>query len=219
MTAIEQLFGTNTTAPQTRKTDQLGQEDFLKLLVAQMKNQDPSNPVENGEFLGQIAQFSMVSGIDELGTSFDGIASSLFATQAMQASQLVGKDVLVESDTATLAGGGSVSGVIGLSDPARNVTLRVHDITGSLVRSVSLGNMGAGSNKFSWNGLDQSGNAAPAGDYIVLAEGLVNGNLQGLPLQIFSKVESISVDRGNTSVSVSLAGNKTAGISQIREFK
>ncbi len=219
MTAIEQIFGSNTTAPQTKKTDQLGQADFLKLLVAQMKNQDPSNPVENGEFLGQIAQFSMVSGIDDLGASFDGIASSLFSTQAMQASQLVGKDVLVESDTATLASGGSVSGVIGLADPARNVTLRVHDMTGSLVKSISLGNMSAGANKFGWNGIDQAGKAAPAGDYIVLAEGLVNGTLQALPLQVFSRVESISVDRGNTSVSVSLAGNKTAGISQIREFK
>ena len=219
MTAIQQLFGTNTAAPQTRKTDQLGQEDFLKLLVAQMKNQDPSNPVENGEFLGQIAQFSMVSGIDDLGTSFDGIASSLFSTQAMQASQLVGKDVLVESDTATLTSGGAVSGVIGLSEPARNVTLRIHDMTGSLVRTISLGSLGAGSNKFGWDGIDLAGNAAPKGDYMVLAEGLVNGTLQGLPLQVFSRVESIAVDRANNSVAVSLAGNKTTGISQIREFK
>ncbi len=102
MNAIEQVFGVNSTSSATKPTKELGQEDFLKLLVAQLKNQDPNNPADNGEFLGQIAQFSMVSGIDDLGVSFDGIASSLYTSQAMQAAELVGKHVLIETNTATL---------------------------------------------------------------------------------------------------------------------
>ena len=219
MSTIEQIFGPSQSAAKASGNKELGQEDFLKLLVAQLKNQDPSNPVENGEFLGQIAQFSMVSGIDDLGTSFDGIASSLFATQAMQASQLVGKEVLVETDIAVHTEGKAVNGVVSLAEPAANAKLHVHDMTGSLVQTVNLGNMSAGANKVSWNGFNSAGEAAVSGDYVLIAEGLVNGTLQGLPLQVFSKVESISVDRSNTSVSVSLAGNRTAGISQIREFK
>ena len=77
MNTIEQIFSPTSNAPAQKKNDELGQEDFLKLMVAQLKNQDPSNPVENSEFLGQIAQFSMVNGIDGLGSSFDSVASSL----------------------------------------------------------------------------------------------------------------------------------------------
>lgn len=219
MNTIEQIFGSSQSAAQPAKSKELGQEDFLKLLVAQLKNQDPSNPVENGEFLGQIAQFSMVSGIDDLGASFDGIASSLFATQAMQASQLVGKEVLVDSDVTGFTSGGSIEAVVGLNEPAANAKLYVHDVKGGLVNSVDLGNLAAGTNAIKWNGLDQEGNAAPSGNYVLIAEGLVDGQLQGLPLQVYSKVKSISVDRNNTSVSVTLEGNGQVGLSQISEFK
>ncbi|MBL4581000.1 MAG: flagellar hook assembly protein FlgD [Gammaproteobacteria bacterium] len=221
MNAIEQIFSpSNGNSVQVNsKNDELGQEDFLKLLVAQLKNQDPSNPVDNSEFLGQIAQFSMVSGIDSLGTSFDSVASSLFSTQAMQASQLVGKDILIETNTADLVEGESIEGVLESSTSASNVKIVIEDESGQLVRTLDLGNITDGSTGFNWNGIDAEGTQAPSGSYILRAEAFIDGSLQGVPIQIFNRVQSISVDRNNTSVSLELSGNRSVGISQVREFK
>lgn len=220
MNTIEQIFAPANAAPTKNKNDELGQEDFLKLLVAQLKNQDPSNPVENSEFLGQIAQFSMVSGIDGLGASFDSVASSLFSTQAMQASQLVGKDVLIESNVASLVEeGGSIDAVLESSRPASNVKVFIEDQSGLIVKTLDIGNMSAGSVAFEWNGVDSAGSQAAVGQYFLRAEGFVDGSLQGLPMQVFRRVESISVDRANTSVSLELAGDTSVGIAQVKEFK
>ncbi|MFT4814738.1 MAG: flagellar basal-body rod modification protein FlgD [Pseudohongiellaceae bacterium] len=218
---IDQIFSPSSSASAqvNSKNDELGQEDFLKLLVAQLKNQDPSNPVENSEFLGQIAQFSMVSGIDSLGASFDSVASSLFSTQAMQASQLVGKDILIETNTADLAEGESIEGVLESTTAASNVKIYVENQSGLLVRTLDLGNIGAGSTQFNWNGLIGEATQAPSGSYTLRAEGFVEGSLEGVPVQIFNRVQSISVDRHNTSVSLELSGNRSVGIGQVREFK
>ncbi len=219
MNAIEQIFGptTNRTAP--KSSNELGQEDFLKLLVAQLKNQDPSNPADNGEFLGQIAQFSMVSGIDALSVSFDGIAGSLYASQAMQATQLVGNEVLFETDSATLTDTESVEGVLELADRASGIRVQIHDASGSLVRVIDVGNANAGMHRFNWDGLDEDGNRSVAGEYVVTAEGLIDGELQGVTLHLFSKVDSVSVDRANTNILLHLANGDSVGISQIREYR
>jgi flagellar basal-body rod modification protein FlgD len=220
-TTIEQLFSPSNSAgaQANTKSDELGQEDFLKLLVAQLKNQDPSNPVENSEFLGQIAQFSMVSGIDSLGASFDSVASSLFSTQAMQASQLVGKDILIETNTADLTEGESIDGVLESATSASNVKIYIESQSGQLVRTLDLGNIGAGSTQFNWNGLDGEDAQAPSGPYTLRAESFVDGSLLGVPVQIFNRVQSISVDRDSSSVSLELTGNRSVGLGQVREFK
>ncbi|GJM11644.1 MAG: basal-body rod modification protein FlgD [Pseudohongiella sp.] len=216
---IEQIFAPASAAPVANKNDELGQEDFLKLLVAQLKNQDPSNPVENSEFLGQIAQFSMVSGIDGLGASFDSVASSLFSTQAMQASQLVGKDILIETNSAELIQGESVDGMLESPTSASNVRIYIEDQTGLPVKTIDLGNIAAGSTPFKWDGFDVADEQSPSGAYTLRAEAFVDGSLQGVPVQVFSRVQSIAVDRGNTSVSLELSGNRSVGIAQVREFK
>lgn len=221
MNTIEQVFGPYNSGPKTvgQSTDELGQQDFLKLMIAQLKNQDPVNPADNTEFLGQIAQFRMVSGIDEMGTSFQGISSNLYAAQAMQASQLVGKDVLTESETATLVEGQPVEGMLESEDTVTHGRLLIQDASGSLVDSIDLGIVRAGAQRFSWNGLLEDGSQAPAGEYVIRAEGLVNGELTAIPVSHFSKVESVSVDRANQNVLLHLANGKAVGLPQVREFK
>ena len=219
MNTIEQVFAPITNTPTSKGDNELGQEDFLKLLVAQLKNQDPSNPADNGEFLGQIAQFSMVSGIDDLGDSFDSIAGSLFTNQSMQAATLVGKEVLVETNEAMLTAGGDVEGVLELNEDAIGVKLQIRDAAGSLVNTMQLGNLGAGIQRFNWDGLDADGNQLASGVYSIAAEGLVNGTLEAMPLQIFTTVQSVSVDRSNTIIVLHLVGDNSVGISQIREYR
>lgn len=219
MNAIEQIFGPTTPNKAAAPKKELGQEDFLKLLVAQLKNQDPNNPAENGEFLGQIAQFSMVSGIDDLGVSFDGVAGSINTGQGIQAAQLVGKQVLVETNTAALAAGEPVEGFLELVDGAAATKLQIHDAAGSLITEIDLGSISPGMQKFSWGGLKEDGTQAATGEYQITAQGLVNGKLEAVPVHIFSKVESVSVDSSNTNVLLHLAGNKNVGISEIREYR
>ena len=135
------------------------------------------------------------------------------------ASQLVGKEILVETNVAELEAGGSVDAMLESSSAASNVKIFVEDQSGSLVRTLDLGNIGSGTSRFSWDGLDSEGAPAVAGAYTLRTEGLVGGSLQGLTTQIFSRVQSVAVDRSNTSVSLELDGNRSIGISQVREFK
>lgn len=182
---VNELLGTGLGSVSTdnKASKELGQEDFLKLLVAQMKNQDPSSPADNGEFLSQIAQFSMVSGIDELGVSFDGIASSMYSTQAMQAASLVGREVLTESSSAFLTPGYPIDGLMHFTEAADAVTLTITDSAGRLVESAEIGVTEEGSQIFSWPGLDAEGNQLPAGEYSFSVTAFVNGEAMGMPWQ------------------------------------
>lgn len=219
MNTIEQVFGPTTNSAIGQPKTELGQEDFLKLMIAQLKNQDPVNPADNSEFLGQIAQFRMVSGIDEMGVSFEGISSNLYAAQAMQASQLVGKDVLTQAETATLIQGQPVEGMLESEEAATNARLLVHDLSGALVTSLDIGTIKAGAQRFAWGGQMADGSIAPDGEYRISAEGLVNGELTGIEVSHFSRVQSVSVDRENTNVLLHLANGSAVGVSQVREFK
>ena len=219
MNAIEQVFGPTTASAITAPKKELGQEDFLKLLVAQLKNQDPNNPADNGEFLGQIAQFSMVSGIDDLGKSFDSVAGNLNTGQGIQAAQLVGKQVLIETNSAALSAGQSVDGFLELVDGAAAAKLQIHDAAGSLVTEIDLGSIEPGMQAFSWSGLKDDGELAAAGKYEITAQGLVNGKLEAVPVHIFSTVESVSVDSSNTNVLLHLAGGRGVGLAEIREYR
>ena len=114
---IQQLLNPTAAPPASKNNPkELGQDDFMKLLVAQMKNQDPNNPTDNGQFLAQIAQFSMVNGIDKLGSSFDTVAGSMSSTQAMQAATLVGRQVLSETSSGSLLEGQPLGGITEIPD-------------------------------------------------------------------------------------------------------
>src|SRR5262245_53832534 len=104
------------------KRSELGQEDFLRLMITQFKNQDPFKPMENGEFLAQLAQFSTVKGLDDLNNSFGNLSSSVVSNQALQASSLLGRTVLVDGNMGNLDAGGQLSGAVELqSSPSQAI--------------------------------------------------------------------------------------------------
>lgn len=216
---IDQIFGPPAAAAPTGSKKELGQEDFLKLLVAQMKNQDPNNPADNGEFLSQIAQFSMVSGIDELGASFKGISTNFYATQAMQAAELVGREVLTDTNSVLVQAGEAVQGVIQVPEFTEGLNIQVRDIYGTLVKTVDPGNYSAGNTAFVWDGTDENGAVSGAGEYTISATALVNGGQLALPVQTFNKVESITVDRGSASVDLHLANRQRVSFSQVSQYR
>src|SRR5262245_4718275 len=137
------------------KQSELGQEDFLKLMITQFKNQDPFKPMENGEFLAQLAQFSTVKGLDDLNSSFANLSSSVVSNQALQASSLLGRTVLVDGNVGNLVAGGSLGGAVDLPSSASDVIVQISDRNGTLVRQIDLGTQGAGLARFTWDGQRQ----------------------------------------------------------------
>lgn len=136
---LERLGLSGNRQEETKKNDELGQSEFLELMITQLNNQDPMQPMQNGEFYSQIAQFSTVSGIQDLQQTFQQVASALYSGQALQASAMVGRSVLVSSPQANLASGGTVSGVIDVPRDTTQLNVDVYDQAGQLVRRIALG--------------------------------------------------------------------------------
>ena len=156
--------------PSARGNSELGQEEFLKLLTTQMQNQDPFAPMENGEFMGQIAQFSSVTGIQEMSKSMEALATNLTSNEALQAATLVGRDVLAAGDTGYLPDGGEMTGAVELESSVPGLGISIYDQVGQLVRHVELGAQPGGRAQLSWDGTTDAGGTAPPGLYTIRAE-------------------------------------------------
>ncbi len=199
--------------------NELGQEDFLQLMLAQLRHQDPLKPLENGEFIGQMAQFSTVSGIQDLSGAFNQLASSLQSNRALQASSLVGRSVLVPTDRAKLEPGTGVEGTAEVTAAATAVTVSIQDASGQTVRSFELGPQPAGAVKFVWDGLNDTGQAMPAGEYRIRVDAMIDGEMSALPTHVASKVESVSLDQGGAQdITLNVAGVGPVSLSDVDEI-
>ena len=187
----------DTASRSTNKANELGLNTFLKLMVTQLNNQDPFKPMENGDFLAQIAQFGSVTGLEQLNQNFESLASSITSGQALQAGSLVGREVLAPVDTGYLMPGSSLRGQVDLEQSSPQVTLRVTDQVGQLVREMPLGTAPSGKLNFSWDGIDDGGEAVPPGLYSIHVEAIQNDRAVDLQTQMFSRVESVNLSGGN----------------------
>jgi len=169
------------------------QDRFLTLLVTQLKNQDPLNPMDNAQITSQMAQISTVSGIDKLNTTLQSMAASFSAGQSLQATSMIGHSVFVPGSTLQLASGAAPFGV-DLARAADSVVVTIRDGSGQVVHKVDLGAQAAGVLGFQWDGVADSGANAAPGSYsfavtavqggkpitaTALALGLVSGVTQG----------------------------------------
>ncbi len=211
ITSQENLFaslGLSTNEAQTRgtsKANELGLNTFLKLMVTQLNNQDPFKPMENGDFLGQIAQFGSVTGLDQLNKNFESLAASLTSGQALQAGSLVGREVLAPVDTGYLMPGGSLRGQVRLDQSSPQVVVRITDQVGQLVRELPLGSAPPGDLNFSWDGMDDAGNYAVPGLYNIQVEAMQNDRAVDLQTKLFSRVESVNLS-GSNGLTLNLEG-------------
>ncbi|ESS73367.1 flagellar hook capping protein [Methyloglobulus morosus KoM1] len=216
--AINSLGGV-TSAPTGTKKKSLGQDDFLKLMTTQMTHQDPTKPMDNAQFLSQMAQFGTVSGIQDLQQSFKDFAKSISSDQTLQAASLVGHSVSVSSGQGLLAAGGEIKGTFELPSSTSNVNLKITDpVTGDVIRTQSLGEQGAGSMPFSWNGTNDNGNFANPGVYKVQLETNINGVNTVLQPDIQSRVESVSMGSGSNGIQVNLPGLGAVNFNQIKQI-
>lgn len=138
------------------------QTKFLNLLVTQLQNQDPLNPMDNAQMTTQLAQISTVSGLEKLNTTLSTLLSSYTASQNMQAASLIGHAVLTAGNSMTLGSSGAVAGFT-LEKAADSVTITIKDSDGNTVHTETLGATAAGTSNFMWDGKDQNGNALTEG--------------------------------------------------------
>lgn len=185
---------------------QLTQEDFFSLLSQQLAYQDPFKPVDNSEMIAQMASFTTAEGIATMGSEFAGIKEVLNSSQALEASSLVGKKVLIPSNEVYLPESGVASGSLTTTTGAYSTLVSVEDSNGSVIRTLDLGDVGAGNQRFEWDGLDSNGEPAPEGTYSFNANGTVNGTAQALATASYAHVESVSLGGGTASVYLNLKG-------------
>lgn len=198
--------------------DELGQSQFLELMLTQIKYQDPLNPSESGEFLSQLAQFGTVNGITELQSSFQSLANSLQSSKALQASTMVGRSVLVPGEIGLLENGESMHGAVELPASSGSLKVQIHDAIGQLVRQIDLGTQAAGIVRFSWDGVSDSGAHVPAGIYSVSAQGNVDGKIVEQKLLIQGKVESVTLGKAGDESTLNLRGLGEVSINDIQEI-
>ena len=206
--------------PKTDKkaNDQMDQADFLRLMTTQLKNQDPTKPLDGQQFMAQLAQFSTLNGIIEMKASLDTLAQSLQSMNTLQASSLVGHSVLIDGDKAYLNSGESVQGRADITETVNNLTVVVTNAGGGEVRRLNLGAKAPGAVDFSWDGLDSNGAQATPGLYTFRVEGTVaDGKSVGFDTRMWARVDSVSLGSASQETTLNLNGVGSHGLSQIKE--
>ncbi|GAB3094022.1 flagellar hook assembly protein FlgD [Lysobacter terrae] len=178
---------------QNQRSTSLGQADFLRLMTEQLKNQDPLKPLDNAQFLGQLAQFSTVQGIDKMQSAMQAVASVMESDQTLRAAALVGRDALVETDTLDVQAGTTVRGEIAATS-AGPVTVEIVDSAGTRVRTMTVQANAAGSVPFEWDGKNDAGQAMAGGRYTIRAASGAGKDSEALAVGVAAHIDSVSIE-------------------------
>jgi flagellar basal-body rod modification protein FlgD len=207
--------GLNVAREKTEAKDISPQDRFLKLLVTQLKNQDPLNPMDNAQMTSQMAQISTVEGIDKLNTTLKMILEGSNENQAMQAAAMVGHGVLVPGSGLALAGGMAVGG-IELDEPPDRVTVTVKDASGIAVKTLELGGKDVGSHGFAWDGKTDAGAQAADGAYTISVSALRGEDKVGARTLEMGVVSSVT--RTNDGIGLNIGALGAFRMSDVRQI-
>ena len=167
--------------------------NFMTMLVTQLKNQDPLNPLDNSQMTSQLAQINTLSGIEELNKTLQSITGQIDASQSLQAAALIGREVLVPGDRVSVGNTGQTTPFgIDLASAADQVKVSIYDNAGNLVRQFDLGAQEAGVQSFSWDGSLDAGGTAAAGTYKVAVAATTDGKAQDATVLTYGQVGSIA---------------------------
>jgi flagellar basal-body rod modification protein FlgD len=197
-----------------KKKDQLGQAEFLELMIAQLKNQDPFKAMDPSQFLGQLAQFGTVSGIAEIKEAFGTLSESMRSSQVLDGATMVGREVLVPSDEVMLQAEGSVKGAIDVPTGTNALQVNIRDVNGALVRSMTLPTT-SGLQEFSWDGVADNGTRAAAGEYTFEAVANVAGRSGSLEMLMAGRVNSVTIDAA-TGLTLNTSNLGSRSLSDVR---
>ena len=196
----------------------LGQEDFLRLMIAQVQHQDPMDPQTNGDFMAQLAQFSTSDGINNMQRSIEQLSASLESNQALQASSLVGRKVMVVTDQVQLDAEGETHAAIEMVEGVDNLTASIFSPSGELVKTIRLGQPEPGLHKFSWNGLNEKNERMPEGKYKILVTGRYENQEVALKSMASANVNSVSLGSYGEGIKLNVSGMGTISLADVKEI-
>ncbi|TWH64989.1 flagellar basal-body rod modification protein FlgD [Azomonas agilis] len=197
-------------------TKELGETQFLELLVAQLNNQNPLDPQDNTEFIAQLAQLSTVEGINKLNTSLESILSDYQTSQALRGATLVGRSVIVEGSKAVVDTAKTFNGSLVLPASSSKVFVDVYDASGTPVDRIELGEQAAGTVNFMWDGQDSSGNTLSPGTYTFKAQATYDGESQDLTTFLPATVDTVTLGQNGSEMVLNLAGVGSVTLSQVQ---
>lgn len=204
-------------AASTALANGMTQSDFLKLLTAQLQAQDPTNPVDNSQFVSQMAQFSQLSATQDLLTSVNTlngtVGGGLATAQTLGASATLNHQVLVPAKSLTYLGSAATGGV-NVTSPGP-VTVQITDAAGKVVRTLSLGNQDAGFAQFNWDGMDDAGKPVAQGVYAMSATG---GTGAALDTYVAGKVTAVGYGGSTVGTYLQVAGVGGVALSQVAQI-
>jgi flagellar basal-body rod modification protein FlgD len=212
-----ELYWQPETTPVADESNQrLSQEDFFSLLTQQLANQDPTKPVDNDQMVAQMTSFTMADGIEQLNTKFENFATSMTSNQALQASSLIGQEVLLQGDIGFMANEGKgISGVVINEQTSQNLEITIQNEVGEVVKVIDAGTQAPGNIQFNWDGTDASGNPMPPGNYVVRAQGKVFGESLVMPTAINRHVQSVSLAGSSQGIILNLNGDVSVKLDDV----
>lgn len=181
------------------------QDRFLKLLVTQMQNQDPLNPMDNAQVTSQMAQLSTVTGIDKLNSTVESLSASMLASQSLSAVSMIGHPVLVAGTQIDLLNGQG-DAAVELTQPVDNLKVSISDASGKVVRSLNLGAQKSGFANIQWDGRTDSGAMATDGKYSFSAESTLGGKKSDATTLSYGMVNSVAQSQNGVTVNVGQLG-------------
>jgi flagellar basal-body rod modification protein FlgD len=179
---------------------QINETQFLQLISTQLQNQDPLQPTDPSQFLGQLEGLSEVS-------SLQNMQAAMASNQVTSGASLLNQYVLAPGTTAALASGGAIAGAVNAPTGATSLTVSISDSKGAPVTSFQVTPASSGMTSFSWNGTTSTGTTAAAGNYTVAVNATVNGASQTVPPMVVSQVQSVTIDSSTQQLDL----NTTSG--------
>jgi flagellar basal-body rod modification protein FlgD len=195
----------------------LGQEDFLKLMTAQLKNQDPMQPMENGEFLGQMAQFSTVSSIGDMSKQLQSLSEQFVASRMLSSGSLIGRQILSEGSYGELQENRPLDGVVRITEPVDGAVVYVRNAVGQVMETFELGPAGSGDYPFSWDGALPGGANALPGRYQVDVAVTRAGKTESARALLYTPVNSVTMS--GQDVILNLQNGGSVPLSQVSTLR
>ncbi|SEK13606.1 flagellar hook assembly protein FlgD [Paraburkholderia diazotrophica] len=217
-TLLDTMNGTNSASSSSSAAGTTSGSDlqntFLQLLIAQMKNQDPTNPMDSSQMTSQLAEINTVTGIQQLNTSLTSLASQLTTNQQTQAANLISSTVLAPGDNFSVASGKATGFGVTLASDATDVQITVKNSAGQVVNTIDLGKQSAGTIPIGWTPVDKSGNALPDGTYTFTATS-TSASGTGSPATLSAATVQGVIKQTDGTPGLVLSNGKTVGLSTV----
>jgi flagellar basal-body rod modification protein FlgD len=212
---LSTMNSTSTTAESSTSASDELQDQFLTLLTTELQNQDPTDPMDNSEMVTQLAQISTISSIEDVTSTLEGISGQISASETLQASALVGNGVLIDGNTIQVDDGVTTAFGVTLDSDADSVTVTIKDSSGTVVRTLDEGEMSAGTQSLSWDGLQDDGTTAADGAYTFSISATSDDVAVASTALNYALVTGVTTDSSN-AVALDLGGvNENVALSDI----